>query len=1144
LGHNFYFPKRRRFQEFIEVYIYLFLHFVKAYYCQSFKDEVAGSRNSAFFIDSCGIAERCVNHAENGSSGVEKRKKTPKNDSMKKSKAPQTKKNKGPKVAKTIKAPKIKKSRTKKTIKAPTGSPTSSLSPTDLPSSIPSSSPTKSEINSEPNTSVEIVIVMETRAPANFECTKQELTEFEGNVEAKLSTVLEAGDTASFKTSVVSVVASCEAVPSDRRLLEEDLKVKMLTTLSAENLGADDGEVKPTFSKLNKLTVESFSEILEVDPSSVESKAFLVTESPTMSPTAAPTAAPSVAPSPSPPPQDLGLRRIAEQMNDYYDISHSTDLNQDKKGPFEHAQDVEDIFMRDHNEFNNLSGGSDSVLSDVEGLDYYADLPDFVTQEDIDLLQCKCVDCDADEVCGGLWKGKRYPSQEKTKSEADNVTGRHLQRIHIVVSHCKSSLEWIDDYTRGYDVASVHIVSKCGEPVLGAPEISTVEVLPNVGRCDHSFAHYITSILEQKIHVEDEKDSIVVFLKDDMSSHNLHQSGYWNDFGSMIKIASSDNGFACGIIPGNVESGTYSFFLSAYHEVKTLIEFSMSKYSRNIKGYATDESEFESDYKTLGSWYVSLGTDLPETEIVQVCYGGMFAASVSNIMKRDMAIWKTLEKSLSRGSSIQEGHYAERSWASLLSKPLEPFQIEAMLTKSDGVYLNENSMHGALIRRPTLYLHVGVEGTSSTKLLTESLVIDIDKLKSDGYNVAVHGKWDAGVNGFPNIDRLASCMWSDINKSVFPEHLKEATICPQDLLPDLSEYMKNLADSSRNAVILNPWLVRPGTAMSLGLYFDPVWDVNVVIYYRRYYEWITIKFDTWREELFEHTLSPRKALIPFSSFRYIDFIRENCKRLFYGTNENKYGAPVRQLNRVLHHDGMEGMQQADGKVYSNQFDPVTNFQVEQLTDLKEYTYFVAQQYYAQSRFRHGIKIVNYHDIRGAETNFYCHVLHDAHNACKAAIERELSASEPLKMQHQTFAQLNPILPFKPAHALEEIVIAGYMEGRLQFDDTQSNKKFATQILLWIKMIHSALQERKFSVTDFPVECLYQFEIDKLLEVSFAYEKALLPGFFGSYKGADGMKQDFSQWRFCSVDSARVLSDSKWDFLFKDAIDYALPVYVY
>jgi hypothetical protein len=89
---------------------------------------------------------------------------------------------------------------------------------------------------------------------------------------------------------------------------------------------------------------------------------------------------------------------------------------------------------------------------------------------------CKCLDCKEDEVCGGLWKGVGYPIQR-----SDSL---HETKVHIVVSHCKESLEWMTEYTKDFidSIVSIHIISKCGEPVEGAPDAATVEFLPNVGR--------------------------------------------------------------------------------------------------------------------------------------------------------------------------------------------------------------------------------------------------------------------------------------------------------------------------------------------------------------------------------------------------------------------------------------------------------------------------------------------------------------------------------------------------------------------------------------------------------------------------------------------------------------------------------------
>lgn len=776
-----------------------------------------------------------------------------------------------------------------------------------------------------------------------------------------------------------------------------------------------------------------------------------------------------------------------------------------------HTQDVEDTPTH-----------SDLEHSDLE----HSDMPCFIFQDVTDPLKCKCLDCEDDDVCGGLWKGKRYPGRKNLK---------HID-IHVVVSHCKHSLYWISQFTSGYHLASIHIITKCGESVMGAPENATIEILPNIGRCDHSYAYYITTVLSQKVETEKEENAVVVFLKDDISRNNFHQSGSRNDFGSLVGLASSENGFGCGIIPGYVDFNQERFFLSSYHDIEELFDFSMDVYDRNIKGYATDGVEFKSEHETLGSWYGSLGASVPP-DIAPVCYGGAFAASVSNIKRRDMSTWKAVERSLSRGNNIQEGHYAERSWATLMATPLQRFQIEALLNKADGTYINKNSMHGALLTRPKLYLHVGVEGTSSSELLSESLVRNIASLRSDDYNVAVHGKWDEGIHGFPNIDQLGACMWSDIAKSAFPEHLKEVTICPENLLPELNTWMKQLVDTSQNLVLTNPWLVRPGTADSLEIFIHPAWDVQVVIYYRRYFEWVTIKFNTWRKELIDHMPSPDN--IPFSSLSYTDYLRKYCQRLFYGKDIKDEYFPVQDLKGTSFRHGETGGLQDSRKAYLDHFDPTTNMNVEELTDLNDYTYFVALQYHSSPKFRHSVNIINYHDITGPESNFYCHVLHDAHNTCKNAVDREQVPSEPLEMERKEFAQRNSKVPFTLGHAVEEIVFAAYEAGRLSLDGLKSKNRFKQQVLLWHDMVLSAFSNKKKSVANLPTECLYQFEIDRLLQVSLVYEKLLLPGFFVGSKGKSNLIEEYSKWRFCSVDTTNVLKDPQWDFLFEDELQFTL-----
>jgi len=84
------------------------------------------------------------------------------------------------------------------------------------------------------------------------------------------------------------------------------------------------------------------------------------------------------------------------------------------------------------------------------------------------------------------------------------------QNLHIVISHCDRPIDWIwRHYLREHPYKSITILSKCGQqPSLddlpsfassssatGNEPLIQVMTLPNVGRCDHSYAFWIAKML-------------------------------------------------------------------------------------------------------------------------------------------------------------------------------------------------------------------------------------------------------------------------------------------------------------------------------------------------------------------------------------------------------------------------------------------------------------------------------------------------------------------------------------------------------------------------------------------------------------------------------------------------------------------------
>ena len=235
---------------------------------------------------------------------------------------------------------------------------------------------------------------------------------------------------------------------------------------------------------------------------------------------------------------------------------------------FENVEDVQDILVDTFDDFmysTSSATGRPGLQADENG-SHLDTLPDFTKLE----FECKCVDCDKDKICGGIWKGRLSPGEESHEN-IDSL------KIHVVVAHCSDDINWISNYTNGFTMESLHIISRCGNYLSGVPEMaSTVDVQPDLVGIDHSHAYYITKVLPLKIGSEDESNSIVVFLRDDMIAGQIRKNQYGNDFEGLVKAASSNRGFGYGIIPNRVDFGQHSFDLSAYHGEHVMVKLHFS----------------------------------------------------------------------------------------------------------------------------------------------------------------------------------------------------------------------------------------------------------------------------------------------------------------------------------------------------------------------------------------------------------------------------------------------------------------------------------------------------------------------------------------------------------------------------------------
>ena len=259
---------------------------------------------------------------------------------------------------------------------------------------------------------------------------------------------------------------------------------------------------------------------------------------------------------------------------------------------------------------------------------------------------CLCVYCDDDHDCGGLWEGS---VAEVNKREVPRLKG-----ISLVIAHCLHDLHWMQSYIKGFEIADIVIFSKCGHPVRGAPEDSRVVQLPNVGRNDHNYAHYMNLIYDK--HNQDSE--VFLFIKDDFHVSNSLQPHSLRSLRELL-IITHELGFACGRELGR---NPLKLELSTYHYTPLLADFSLSDYERGRKRYNATivNDEFPSKFENLSDFMNYLDYSFPK--LTQVCYRGNFATTRQSIQRHPKSLWYNLEKSLSRANNLEEGHFMERSW--------------------------------------------------------------------------------------------------------------------------------------------------------------------------------------------------------------------------------------------------------------------------------------------------------------------------------------------------------------------------------------------------------------------------------------------------------------------------------------------------
>jgi len=144
----------------------------------------------------------------------------------------------------------------------------------------------------------------------------------------------------------------------------------------------------------------------------------------------------------------------------------------------------------------------------------------------------------------------------------------------------------VAEFLKGYGelIAEVWVFTKCNIDVVSAPNGSKIIKLPNVGGCDHTYAHAIQ--MYAGLPVKSDND-IIVFLKDTFFEISQNSLGSQN-FGDLLCIVEF-YGFGC--LP------MIDVKLPLFHEFNLLRSFTLTKEHYRQGGSVTNENGTEVLFK-------------------------------------------------------------------------------------------------------------------------------------------------------------------------------------------------------------------------------------------------------------------------------------------------------------------------------------------------------------------------------------------------------------------------------------------------------------------------------------------------------------------------------------------------------------------
>ncbi|KAG8469766.1 hypothetical protein KFE25_006221 [Diacronema lutheri] len=277
-----------------------------------------------------------------------------------------------------------------------------------------------------------------------------------------------------------------------------------------------------------------------------------------------------------------------------------------------------------------------------------------------------------------------------------------LSTAELAISHCAQRLHWLPRVTHAVrdsqlQLKRVTVYLKCGDGAFSFPRSERTSLrgllrtinLPNVGRCDHSWAHHLARFHESLA-------DVILFVKDSTFNNPNPQLARLTLSPRTVIRDVLRSGSGCFRRPSvDGLDGRLHLREKLFAMRKRTYRGATKKYQNWRQGGAG--ANFQSAWnmtsfakRAYDQWFYA---QLLNQTFIPVCYGGSFAFLGRHARRHSRTSFYRLRRLLSRADNLEEGHFQERLWHQLL-------QPEPVLTPATSLALAQ----GAKYAREAWYL--------------------------------------------------------------------------------------------------------------------------------------------------------------------------------------------------------------------------------------------------------------------------------------------------------------------------------------------------------------------------------------------------------------------------------------------------------